>query len=719
VTVLAPNGGAAHRLAAFFAPVSIALVGASDNSGWSRSTYENLRRGEFPGRIYCVNSHQARVHGRKTYSDLSSIPERVDLAYVLVGTERVLSVMAEAAELGIRNLEVVAAGYAEVGPAGRRRQRQLRDFAVQHDQMVLGPNNLGFINSAAKVVAFSQPIAWPILRGGVSLLSQSGALAGSAMDFFLARDIGVSSVITLGNEAVINVSDGMEYLIDDPNTNVIALFIEAIRDPTSFRRAAARALKAGKPVVVCRIGRGEVGARAVAAHTGALMTDEKIVDAAFRQLGVIGVDSIEDLIVTSGLLDSYGVIKGDRLGCVTQSGGMCGVISDLAEREGLRLPSFSRGTVKKLRAILPPFATPQNPLDVTGYVVTDPDMPRKARELVIEDDNVDVVLVISRLPRNQAELIPLLDTLLRGIAESAKNAKAQVILSTFFQIDYTEFTRRCRAELGLHLVLPGVQKALPALARAIWWSQLHLSSRSFDEFASNEKTLPKAAAEPEPWSEVRARGHLEDAGVPVVPGELVHDAPGAVAAAERLGYPVVLKAVSPGLLHKTDLGAVALNLTDTESVRDAFGVVTAAAQVSGPHLEGVLVAAMRQGGVELFVGVMRDPSWGPVLAVGMGGIWVEAMHDVTQRLLPVPSSEIRAMLNELKGNRILHGDRGGNPVDFDVVAEVISKICDAARSLGDNLDTLEVNPIWVSGAEVEVLDAVVTWRRRSPRRRRS
>jgi acyl-CoA synthetase (NDP forming) len=672
------------------------------------STYSNLRTGAFPGELYCVNPRREIVHGQKSFPDLSSLPEKVELAYVLVGTEAVMPVMEEAAAVGVENLAIIAAGFAEAGPDGREKQRQLTEFAHEHGQLVLGPNNLGFINASAKVMAFSQKMAWPLVQGGVSLVSQSGALGVASLDYFAARDVGVNCLFTLGNEAVIGVTQGMEYLLDDPDTRVIALFMEAIRDPEGFRRVAARALEVGKPVVACKIGRGGMAARSVAAHTGALVGDDNLVDAAFKQFGVIRVDSLEDLIITAGLLDHYGPLRGNRVGFVTSSGAMCGVISDLAEQEGINLPEFSPDTVEQLREVLPPFATPQNPLDTTGYVVVEPDLPQKTQKIVLDDPNLDIVILSSGLPRSESDLTPFLDTLIRGTAQSLQGARAQVLLSGFFQVDHTDFSRRYREELGMPLILPGLQKAIPALARALWWYR-RLESSSLPGAPGPAPAPLSTLPPPGPWSEVHAREQLAATGVPIVPGELTDSAEAAVRAAGRLGYPVVLKAVSPSLQHKTDIGAVALDLSDADEVRSAFQRVTSAARSQTADVDGVLVTAMRKGGVELIVGVTRDLTWGPVLAVGLGGIWVEVMRDVARRLLPVNAMEIRNMLDELKASSMLRGARGEAPADLDMLSEVIYKISQTALGLGDGLDTLEVNPLRVAGTEIEALDVLVTW----------
>jgi acyl-CoA synthetase (NDP forming) len=700
----------AARMRGLFEPRSIALVGASDNSVRSHATLDNLARGGFAGEVYLVNPRRDTAHGRKTYPSLTSLPETVDLAYLIVGRDSVPTVMADAAEAGIVNLATISAGFAEAGPEGAQRQEQLTRFAYEHGQLVFGPNNLGFVNAAHDVMAFSTRLVWPFPKGGVAIVSQSGAMCRYALDYFVARDIGVSCMMTTGNEAVINVANAMEYLVDDPATRVIALYLESIRQPDEFRRAATRAFEMGKPVVACKIGHSALGARAAAAHTGGLVGDDAVIDAAFAQLGVIRVDSMEDLIVTAGTLESYGVLRGNRVGFVTSSGALTAVISDIAQRDGIQLVDFSPETVEDLRAILPPFATAQNPLDVTGQSAADFDLTNRAEEIVAQDPNLDVVVLLAPPPVSEEELNPTREAILRRTAETVKKARAQVVVSAYLMADYGEFTHRFRTELGFPMPLPGIEKGLPALARALKWSERFRTSAHPGAVPPIPAPVVAAAsADGSGWSEQRAREHLAAAGVPVVPGELVATPDEAAAAAARLGYPVVLKAVAASLLHKSDIGAVVLNIADEDALRGAYCQVTEAA-AGVPDLDGVLVCPMRTGGIEMIVGVVRDPSWGPVLAVGLGGVWAEVMRDVARRLLPVDAAEITRMLHELKAISLLRGARGQEPADLERLAEVISRIGAAALSLGDRLDALEVNPLRVSGHEVEALDALVTWR---------
>ena len=310
--------------------------------------------------------------------------------------------MADAAAAGVPNLVVIAAGFGEMGEEGHERERQLADLARSYDQLILGPNNLGFINAGDATMPWSQMMPWPLQAGGVGVMSQSGALGIFLLNYLQNRDVGISHLVTVGNEAMVTVAEGIDYLVEQESTRVIALYLESVRHPDVFLAAAQRAMKAGKPIVAYKAGRGALGAKVTAAHTGSLAGDDRVFDAVFRQYGIIRVDSIEDLVTTCGLLDAHGELPGERVAFVTGSGAMCGVIGDLSEAHGIELPDFAASTVAELREVgLPDFATAQNPLDTTGYVVIDTNLLPNSEAVVSRDPNIDMLVVNGSVPGTQ------------------------------------------------------------------------------------------------------------------------------------------------------------------------------------------------------------------------------------------------------------------------------------------------------------------------------
>ncbi|MEU8148017.1 acetate--CoA ligase family protein [Nonomuraea sp. NPDC048901] len=694
---------------ALFNPGSIALVGATDKSGWSISTLLNLRTYGFAGPVYLVNPRGGTVHGEPAHRSLAEVPAPVDLAYVMVPTGAVLGVLREGAKLGIRCYVILTAGFGEAGPEGARLESEISAFAEENDLTILGPNGNGYINAAAGITPYGLPIPQPLLRGSVGVVLQSGALASSVLGFAQARNVGISLLTSMGNESVVSVTDVVDHLVDDPATKVIALFLETIRDPAEFSRVARRALLAGKPIVALKIGRSRLASHTAQAHTGALVGDDDVIDAALRQLGVIRVRSLEDLVITAGLLASVGPLPGRRVGVVTPSGGASEIIADRAEDEGLELPPFAPSTVARLAEIVPSFGTVQNPLDVTGYVLIDRTLLGRALEAVTADPGIDLVMLLSEPPRvappDPAPAFALYAASARRIAESP----VPVVVVSNVLTDVTEFGRAVQEETGFPYVVGGIEHGMSAIGAAVRWLAAHTRALADPALggaaalASEEAALVGAAGV---WGEHRAAALLASAGVPVVPSELVGDEVAAVAAAERFGFPVVLKTAAEGLGHKSDLGGVRLGLSSPDEVRQAYRDVVAA--LAGET--AALVQPQRDGGVELLVGVVRDPAWGLTLAVGLGGIWVEVLRDTALRILPVDARSVREALTELRGAALLRGVRGGEPADLDAVAEVVARVAAFAESLGDRLESLEINPLLVRGSHVEALDALVTWR---------
>lgn len=714
------------QVAALFNPRSIALVGATDKSLWSLSTYANLAVHGFPGSVHLVNPKGAVVHGQQSYARIADLPGDVDLAFLMVPTTAVLEVLEQVADRGIGSAVLLTAGFGETGPEGARLEAEVVDLAHRRGVTILGPNGNGFINAAAGITPYGLPIAKPLLRGPVGVVLQSGALASAVLNFAQARNVGVSLLVSMGNESMVSMTDVMRYLVHDDATKVITLFVESIRHPEEFLAVADEALAVGKPVVALKVGRSQAGARVAKAHTGSLVGDDGVVDAVFRQHGVVRVDCLEDLLITSALLAETGPLPGRRLGFVTASGGACEIIADRAEDEGVEIPAFAPATVERLRELLPAFATCHNPVDVTGYVLIDGALLAKALTVVEEDPEVDAVVLVTDLPRDEPPDPSRVLTRLQNTAGLLREpAKPTVVMGNTL-IDITPFGRRMAAEVGYPGVLGGIHHGMAALGHALRWSDLYRTrdtavpsprdARSSRISAGDERGSLLSAEDPldvEPdartWAEHRAAAFLAEQGIPVVPQELVVGADAAVEAAERMGYPVVVKLAADDLLHKSDIGGVRLGVGSAEEVRRAYGAVVAAGRDAGASVQGALVQPQRSGGVELLVGIVTDPAWGHVLAVGLGGVWVEVLRDTALRVLPVGRDSIRAALSELRGASVLTGARGTEPADLDAVADTVHAVTRLDGRLGDRLESLEINPLLVTGSRVEALDALVTW----------
>jgi acyl-CoA synthetase (NDP forming) len=703
-----------------FNPHSIALIGATDKSRWSWSTFGNLKVHRFPGPVYLVNPRGIPVHGQDTYARIADLPGPVDLAFVMVPTSAVLDILNEAADHGIGSVVLLTSGFGETGDEGAELERQVADLARRRGLTILGPNGNGFINAAAGITPYGLPIEPPLLSGPVGVVLQSGALCSSVLTFAQSRNIGVSLQVSMGNESMVSMTDVMRYLIDDDQTRVIALFVESVRHPAEFLALAREALAKGKPIVAMKVGRSQAGARVARAHTGSLVGDDTVVDAVFRQNGVIRVDSLEDLIITAGLLAVTGPVPGNRFGFITASGGASEIIADRAEDEGIEVPEFAPETVQRLLQVVPPFAAVQNPVDVTGYILINRDLMRNALRAVQDDPNLDALVLVSDLPRvAPPDPAPVVDMYRETTALLQESHKPIIVMGNTLT-EVTAFGRDVAGQTGHPGVLGGIHHGLTALGRAVRWSALHQAAK--DGPANGQPAagaVPRPRAEPElavpyesgsSWSEYRASAFLAEHGIPVVPNVLVTDAAAAAVAADDLGYPVVVKLAADGIEHKSDIGGVKVGLRSATEVRAAFADVVRAGAEAGADVRGALVQPMRDGGIELLVGIVTDPAWGQVLAIGLGGIWVEILRDTAVTVLPVDRDQVRRSLQGLRGARLFDGARGTEKADLDAVADAIVSVAALAGRLGDRLGELEINPLLVRGSQVEALDALLTWR---------
>jgi acyl-CoA synthetase (NDP forming) len=692
-------------LDSLFRARSVVLVGGTDRSIWSTAAFANFARIGFTGQVHVVNRKGGTVHGLAAATSCAAIGEPVDAALLMVPEAAIPDAFADMNAAGIRNAVVLTSGFAEVGAEGAARQDALLAAARAQGVTLLGPNCLGFINYADRVPIWTTQPPLPVLPGGaIGVVSQSGATAGFIAAFAQRQGMGLSYQVSTGNEADVNVARVVDFLVDDPATRVIGLFLETVHDAGTLAAAARRALAAGKPVVAIKIGASENAARAAQAYTGSLVGDDRVFDAVCRQLGIIRVGSIEDLVFTAGLLVKLGPVRKRRLGLVSISGGVCEMAADQAEAAGVEVPALAPETVAALRAVLPSFGTPNNPLDVTGGAMLDPPLFERCLAPLGQDPSLGLLACFMDLPDTAEEVAGFRGAIIRSIGAGFQAAGLPAAMFSTIPRPVTEAGRALLAETGISYFGSGVQHGLGVIGRAFAWA-----ARQERGLAPPAPPISPSAARPA--SEHATLAYLAAQGVPAIPVTLARDEAAAVAAAKALGGSVVLKIASADIAHKSDIGGVLLNIAGDAAVADGFRRITASVRAARPEaaIDGVLVAPMREGGVELFVGVLRDPVWGPAIAVGLGGVWVEVLRDTSLRVLPVRPEEVLEMLAELRGARLLDGYRGSAPVDRAALAEAIARIGDAALALGPGLAALEVNPLLATPAGAEALDALAIW----------
>lgn len=693
-------------VAALLRAKSVAIVGASDRSRWSSLAFENLTRNEAGVSVRLVNRRGGTVHGRSAAESCAALGEAVDLGVVLVPKEGVVAALADLAAAKARSAVILTSGFAETGAAGRRLQDELREAASRHGLRLLGPNCLGFVNFADDLRVWTTPLRSPSRREGVAIVSQSGATALFLAELAYRQDVGLSHAISTGNEVDFDVASFVDYLVDHPSARAIALFIETVRHPQRFIAAARRALENGKPIVALKVGASEATARAAQSHTGALVGDDSVFGGLCRQYGILRAHALEELLATADVLARVGELRVGGLCVVSNSGGVCEIAADTADARGLALPQPSEDARVRLASNMPDFAAPNNPLDVTGGI--EPSQCGAIVDILSrEPDYAAILCPWYEIPTSEAESNPRTAELHKHLSRALREAPIPGLLVSYTATQVTDFGRSVVAELGAPYLACGFDRAIGALAGAQWWSE----RRRAREMLLAPGSVLAAGAAGRPRSEREALDHLARAGVPVVSARLARNATEAVAAARAFGDEVALKISSPDIAHKSDIGGVELKLRGDDAVAAAFARVMANVRERAPkaEIEGVLVSPMRERGVELIVGCARDPVWGWVLAVGLGGVWVEAMKDVSLRLLPVNAEVVKEMLLELRGAKLFRGYRGMPAVDLDAVGRVARQIGEAALACGDDLVALEVNPLWARGSEVEALDALFVW----------
>lgn len=705
---MSPITSSPDQFRKLFSPASIALVGASERSTWTRTLLQNLDSGGYTGRIDLINRRGEEVFGRASVTSIGDLESPSEVVVLLIRSEYVLDAIKDAIGHGSKNFVILGAGFGEAGAEGMAMEREIGDYCKAHGALALGPNNLGFVNFNEGVFAYGLNIP-EVPKGGISLISQSGALAFNLMRYIPTRSVGLDHVISVGNEAVVDTAMCIEYLLEVPTTRVICLYIHAIRDPERFAAACRRAAIQGIPVIVFKAGFGEQSARAAVAHTGGLVGDDRVIDAVLRQVGAIRTTSVEDLVATAALFEGYGELPGIRAAVLTGAGSACEMFTDRADRLGIEVPVISERTAQALRdAGLPDFATAQNPLDVTAAVTIDAAEALPKMERILAEDPAVDILIVQGIELGSS-FYPDRRVVAEGFMKLAGSLDKPVLAIADLGADADPIDLSLREKLGTPPVLESIDRALPALKAMDTWSRRRRELAAEDPAGAVETVTQVEIPAPGKWSEATARRVVTGFGFPVAPAGLATSTQDARMIAMGYNGPLVAKICSPDILHKTEMGGVMLNLTDSDEVADAYDTLIkrAAERYPDAAIEGVLIGPMVGPGIELIAGITRDDAWGLVLAVGLGGVWVEVMKDVALRRLPVSRADVTEMLSELKGTAVLDGARGLPPADRDAIVDAVMSLSGAAWSLRDKgLIAVEVNPLVVRGDSVQGLDAL-------------
>lgn len=674
----------------FFNPQGVAILGASSKPNkLSYGILENLLKYGYQGGIYPVNPNAQEILGVKVYPELAQVPDPVDLAMIVLPVGMILDTMQECADRGIKAVIIITGGFREVGGEGAEIERKTLEFAREHGMRVVGPNCVGTMDIRNGLNATF--IKGMPSRGPIAFISQSGAICGGVVDLILETEIGFSHFASLGNEMDVSEADMLAYFGDDPDVRVIAVYLEGVQDGERFI-AEARRVSRIKPIVMLKAGRNNAGARAVSSHTGSLAGSYAAYQAVFKQTGVIEVETLAELFNVAWALGTQKLPKGKRTAITTNAGGAAALLADNLSANGAELAELSADTQAKLRSKLNPSAQVANPVDMLGGA--EPPDYLWSLEQMMRDENVDVLAPV---------LVPqaLVDPL--GVAQAWVKAASQTpktMLTCLMGEHSVREARACLNKAGVPVYQYPDQIGPVLRAMSAYGEYLHKPVFMPVEAKKAHKNTVRAVLEANSGKlslgEFETRAMLAAYGITNVPGDLAVNGEQAVEIAANIGFPVALKIVAEGVLHKSDVGGILLNLRDGESVRAGFEALLARIRAQFPQtgIAGAMVEKMAPKGLEVIVGMRRDSTFGPMMMFGMGGTLVEQVKDIAFRVAPLSRGDIAEMIDATIAGKLLGGVRGSARADIEAVEGVITALSQLALDFPE-IEEIEINPLVV------------------------
>ncbi len=676
----------------FYCPASVAVIGASrDESKLGHAVLKNLIQCGYDGELYPINPRAEAILGHQAYPSVLAVTEKIDLSVIVVPDRFVPQVLEECGQKGVKGVIVITAGFREIGGEGIKKEKALVDIVERYDMRMLGPNCLGIIDTICPLNAsFARGMP---RRGDIAMMSQSGALLLAILDWALGEEVGFSRFVSLGNKADIDETDLLQLWDEDPYSKVIVAYLEGISDGPRFMEIAQQ-VTGETPIIAIKAGTSDAGARAVSSHTGTLAGSERAYDAAFKQAGITRADSIEELFDYAHAFAEVPPIKGDKIAIVSNAGGAAIMATDALDRAQLQLASFQGKTIRSLKTHLPPGSNALNPVDVRGDA--DAERYKFALDAVLQDKNVDGVIAILT-----PQAVTRVDETAHAIADVVQEHDKPVLGC---------FMGQNTALIGIEILrdhmipnYPYPERVVDAIRAMVErWRWLGYPPRKMERFEVQREEVEQVL------SQVRADGRLTvgDAEareimkayrITIPQAQLASNPDEAVEIAQRIGYPVVMKIVSPDILHKTDIGGVKLNLMGDTAVRDTFDLLMYRASRYMPEAEiwGALVQEMVPQGKEVIIGINRDPQFGPLLLFGLGGIYVEALKDISFRIAPIARWEAEEMITEIRAYPLLRGFRGEKPSDLKAIAECILRVSQLAVDFPEIVE-LDINPLMVN-----------------------
>ena len=691
-------------------PRSIAVVGATPRANsFGGSTIENLAT--YDGEAYLVNSKYDRIGDRVCYPSVSALPAVPDCVVLTVARESVEAVTAECAALGVGGVVIYAAGYGETSrPERIAEQQRLTDIAMRSGLRIIGPNSIGLINHRRRfAVSFTPEVKYAsITSGAIGIVSQSGGVCNSLTQA-VNRGVSISHSLSAGNSSDVDVADLVSYLVEVDDCHAIALAFEGVEHPERLIQAGERALRAGKPLVVFKFATGNDGATAALSHTGALAASSAGYAAAFSRMGAVVVTSYHTLVETAAFFAKAGVPRARGVAVVSSSGGFAVLAADQAEANSVAMPQPGEELQKRLDAIVPEFGASRNPCDVTAQVRSDPMMMVNCLRVMFEAPEYGaVILPFFYAKKTSGDLISEFGSLARESGKIALGVWVSDWLSGWG-------SQELEADENI-AVFHSMDSCMKAVAAWHRWSDRMTAVRAQAGHQRISQSAAQAAgrriltsAPDAALTERESKSLLREYGIPVVQDVLVHSSADAIRVASGIAGKVVLKIESPDILHKSDAGVVRLNLKSAQDIEQAYeAVIENAGKVSPrPRINGVLVQEMIPEGVEIMIGAKIDPAFGPLVLVGLGGIFVEVLKDVVVEMAPVNTARSMAMIENIAGNKVLNGFRGIAPVDKQKLADIICRLSELIADQSDVIEEIDVNPVICAGARLVAVDALV------------
>jgi acyl-CoA synthetase (NDP forming) len=689
------------RIAKLLNPQSVAVIGASDDPSriGGRPISYMLGQG-YPGKIFPVNPNRTTVQGLTAYPSVAALPETPDVAIVIVPASAALDSVTALAERGCAAAILFTAGFAETGPEGAREQQKLVDAAHKHGMRLIGPNSLGLINPCNHfygTFATGCELAFP-KAGGVAIISQSGAYGAHLMAVSTANDIGLSAVILTGNEADLTVGDMLQMVVEDPATKVIMLYSEGIKESAGLLAGLDAARRARKPVLMMKVGRSAIGSAAAQSHTASIAGDDRVTDAVLKEFGVVRVQTTEQMLdiarlATRGIYPAH-----NTLGVITVSGGAGVIISDAADAVGLPMPEMPLDAQERLLKLLP-FAAPRNPVDVTAQFLNEMSLISTFTDALIAEGKYTSILGFFTYTGGVASVAPRLREQLK--ITRSKHPDCIFALSLMASREQIR-----EYENDGFAVFEDPSRAVVAIEAMGQFGRAFTKAPALPA----PKLAPISLPTHNP-SEAQAKQLLAQAGIASAPEEVCTTIEAAVTAAQKIGFPVVMKIVSPDILHKSEIGGVLLDIHHEADVREGFALLMQRGKTAAPQarLEGVLVAKQLKGGVECILGIHQDPVFGPVAMFGLGGIFVEILQDVVLHRCPFGPDVAEEMIRSIKGAPLLLGARGRPVADIKALSEMLSQLSAFAVAAGPRLQSIDLNPVLAmpQGQGAYAVDAVI------------